>query len=68
MRPMWSIVARFPEKIPPMPPLMVSTGGKRASIQGAALNWGVKMEMRPPATRLSVLKRRAIRVWAGIEL
>jgi hypothetical protein len=51
-----------------MPPLMVSTGGKRASIQGAASNWGVKMEMRPPATRLRVLKRRAIRVWAGIEL
>jgi len=47
---------------------MVSTGGNRARIQGAALNWGVKMEMRPPATRLSVLKRRAIRVWAGIEL
>ena len=65
---MWSIVARFPENIPPMPPLMVRTGGKRARIQGAASNWGVKSDISPPATRLRVLKRSAIRVWAGIEL
>ncbi len=68
MRPRCSIVARFPENIPPMPPLMVRIGGKRARIQGAAPNLGVRIEMRPPAKRLMMLKDRAIRVWAGTEL
>ena len=68
MRPRWSIVARLPEKMPPIPPLMVRMGGKRARIQGAAWNWGVRREMRPPANRLKMLKERAIRVWNGIVL
>jgi len=47
---------------------MVRMGGNRARIQGAALNRGVKMEMRPPANRLMMLKERAMRVWAGTDL
>jgi len=46
---------------------MVRMGGKRASIHGAAWNCGVKIEMRPPARRLMLLKERAISVWAGSE-
>ena len=60
-------MARLPEKRPPMPPLIVRMGGKRARIQGASWNRGVKMERRPPAKRLILLKERAIRVWTGIE-
>ena len=56
MRPKWSIVARFPANIPPMPPLMVRMGGNNARIQGEETNWGVRMEMSPPARMLSVLK------------
>ncbi len=58
-RPRWSMVARLPLKMPPMPPRTVSTGGNRASIQGLAENCGVKIDMRPPAKRLMRLKLRA---------
>lgn len=68
MRPRWSIVVRFPEKIPLMSPLIVRMGGKRARIQGAAWNRGVKRDTRPPAKRLTTLKDRAMRVCAGTEL
>ena len=61
-RPRWSMVARFPLNIPPMQPLTVRTGGKKARIQGLAPNSGVKTAMRPPARMLMVLKLRARRV------
>jgi hypothetical protein len=68
MRPRWSIVARFPANIPPMPPLIVRMGGNNARIQGEEANWGVRMEMSPPAKMLSVLKEMAMRVWADVDL
>ena len=62
IKPRWSIVARFPEKMPPIPPLMVRMGGKRARIHVASWNRGANMEIRPPAKRLIMLNERAIRV------
>jgi len=66
--PRWSIVVRLPEKMPLMSPLIVRIGGKRARIQGAVLICGVMSVIIPPANRLTMLKVRATRVWAGTEL
>ena len=62
MRPRCSIVAKLPLKIPPIPPLIVRIGGKRAKIQGLCLNWGVKIAINPPANKLMVLKLSPMRV------
>jgi hypothetical protein len=47
---------------------MVRMGGNSARIQGEEANWGVRMEMSPPARMLSVLKEMAMRVWADVDL
>ena len=62
------MVARLPDSIPLMLPLIVSIGGKRARIHGAALKLGAKRATMPPANRLVRSKVRASRVWADIDL
>jgi hypothetical protein len=48
------MVERFPLNNPPIPPLIVSTGGNKANIHGLWLKNGVNNAINPPAKRLIV--------------
>jgi len=52
------MVPSFPDKMPPISPRMVKTGGKRARIHGSSMNPHDRKETIPPARTLPRLKVR----------